>query len=986
MNINELIAFINARIYENGNQEITGETLNQVLVRMTQDLGSIKPVGNLTGYISLASTDDLPASQSTIGYLIDGDLYVWVGEGGDTASGTYQNCGPLRGPEGKGIVSVVQTVVSNVNGGENTIRVTLTDGTEQYFQIRNGKSSAGLYPTSSALESAIPSPKVGDYAFVGDNFPADIYVCATEGTWEDSGEDYDGDGVDLTDYATKAQVTQLGQELNGKTILDYSGTQALLPITPVENDTPGFLSITGNTEDILRVRFLKYVSAGNYTTLLTIDSVDDWSAIPTTIPAETNTVGIYEKSGKTLSIAAKLVESGIRQDIISLEQNFKKADVGLYDEADLLAVESNTGLRISKRATELSAGEKMLLNAIKSIAYYDSASDSIPFLRLGGFYTNKVQITLTYNHSAMFDFVQNVDAAPTGVKTYRMTNGTKVLQVTIDWSVLTSNYADATSTIFYIDNAVFRQIIWPLYNEVNANIDSILGELYHSEDVGYNGTSRVQSDVPGTIVTPVKVVSNTGKISSVYIKAASTGTFKLHIGNIDQYYLFIPRKTYEIPVLSTGENTIDVSALNIYVLKGERVALEYVGDRYIETFSGTPENENGFYYGNPTNKFQLQVYGNPAAYICFGFRYTVIEGQIYESLAENEINEAKIESLNYEVGALQSAQDVISDRSGNKYKMVVVDGEIRLFALEFSHMICVGNSYTIHPTTTDTATDYRNNLWWGHWSMAASSKDVAWTTLLQTSLRQKQNDAVVTPVFGRRYETGLKTLQQADAFQYWTGSAWANLSDNLASFSDVDCVLFFLGDNYTGDNWYNLYKPMLVQFMTWFPNATIICCSDRSRVANNASIAQAAEEIGAVYVNMVGVGTGTKIGSYVYGDDDNLHQINNSAVAGHPGDYGEWQILDKIVSAIGYQNNTALYDIAISNSLTGVTLSVKDNKTIEGSVVSVFADIASGASLSGITVTSGGNAVSVTDHGTTDYGRVFTFVMPAGDVSISPSI
>lgn len=215
MNTNELIAFINARIYENGNQEITGDTLNQVLVRMTQDLGSIKPVGNLTGYISLASTDDLPPSESTIGYLIDGNLYVWVGEGGDAASGTYQNCGPLRGPEGKGIVSVVQTVVSNVNGGENTIRVTLTDGTEQYFQIRNGKSSAGLYPTSSALEAAIPSPKAGDYAFVGDSFPAEIYVCLTDGEWSDSGEEYDGDSVELTDYAKKSELTELGQEAFG---------------------------------------------------------------------------------------------------------------------------------------------------------------------------------------------------------------------------------------------------------------------------------------------------------------------------------------------------------------------------------------------------------------------------------------------------------------------------------------------------------------------------------------------------------------------------------------------------------------------------------------------------------------------------------------------------------------------------------------------------------------------------------------------------
>lgn len=52
---------------------------------------------NLTGFKYLTDTSLLPDEESTIGYLIDGDLYVWVGEGGDTAGGKYENCGPLNG-------------------------------------------------------------------------------------------------------------------------------------------------------------------------------------------------------------------------------------------------------------------------------------------------------------------------------------------------------------------------------------------------------------------------------------------------------------------------------------------------------------------------------------------------------------------------------------------------------------------------------------------------------------------------------------------------------------------------------------------------------------------------------------------------------------------------------------------------------------------------------------------------------------------------
>ena len=121
----------------------------------------------------------------------------------------------LHGADGTGIDEVEQTETSIANGGTNKVRITLTDGTYYDIQIKNGSSSNGLFPTSSALEAACPSPKVGDFAYVGSGFPANIYVCQTAGTWVDSGEDYDGDNVDLTDYAKKDELTQLEAEVNG---------------------------------------------------------------------------------------------------------------------------------------------------------------------------------------------------------------------------------------------------------------------------------------------------------------------------------------------------------------------------------------------------------------------------------------------------------------------------------------------------------------------------------------------------------------------------------------------------------------------------------------------------------------------------------------------------------------------------------------------------------------------------------------------------
>lgn len=160
MDVSDLINYINARIYQNGEQLITGNVMNDVLVKMTTDLGSNSPMGNLTGYITLSSIDDLPSSPSTIGYLIDGDLYVWVGTGGDTADGKYQNCGPLRGPQGEpgepgvGFRSVTSaedgTIVITLTSGD-TITIDLNHEHPQYY----AKTSESSQPAGGFLPDVV---------------------------------------------------------------------------------------------------------------------------------------------------------------------------------------------------------------------------------------------------------------------------------------------------------------------------------------------------------------------------------------------------------------------------------------------------------------------------------------------------------------------------------------------------------------------------------------------------------------------------------------------------------------------------------------------------------------------------------------------------------------------------------------------------------------------------------------------------------------
>ena len=88
--------------------------------------------------------------------------------------------------------------------------------------------SKGLFPTQAALVAAYPSPIVGDYAYVGDSLPATIYDCLVAGTWHNTGQTGGSETVDLTNYATKADVQEVVNNITKDDALDTT-SENLLP-------------------------------------------------------------------------------------------------------------------------------------------------------------------------------------------------------------------------------------------------------------------------------------------------------------------------------------------------------------------------------------------------------------------------------------------------------------------------------------------------------------------------------------------------------------------------------------------------------------------------------------------------------------------------------------------------------------------------------------------------------------------------------------
>lgn len=143
-------------------------------------------INGLGGYVVLDSVQELPASPSNpnLGYLIGTHLYVYVGTGGDTSDGKYQDCGEFRGPEGKEGKPGADGH-DGVSLGEVAIVNNLTEGgSEKVLSAEQGKQLNSLALQGRLNKSFNISPNLWDERTV--NGYIDITTGDITGTSGDS--------------------------------------------------------------------------------------------------------------------------------------------------------------------------------------------------------------------------------------------------------------------------------------------------------------------------------------------------------------------------------------------------------------------------------------------------------------------------------------------------------------------------------------------------------------------------------------------------------------------------------------------------------------------------------------------------------------------------------------------------------------------------------------------------------------------------------
>lgn len=854
--------------------------------------------------------------------------------------------------------------------------------------------------TGTLAASAATAPFI--YMVADGNGNYDRYVSELSGSsyvWKY----YGNTEIDLSDYTPKDEFNQLDQKVTAVTestdnLIQLQYNTFSLNEVAIKTTPEGRMTITGtasaNGGRLTQLCTPFSLPAGNYRMTLsnlpvadvfvenangnTILAQKSSSTFNFTLAAAANVyigintventvysddfgIAIFADQSKTEylpTLSAK--DSILRNDVVALEKRSLTNESGLASSLSLPAILAD-------------ANARMFWDGVKAIGYNDPSDNSRMYVRLAGFFTNYVQVTLTKDHSTFIDFqVLNIPTRPTGVQTYTMKNGDKFLRVVIDWSVFTGTLNDTTSTKFWVENTT----AFDYTREVQRGVDEI-AEV-SAEQIGEGiGTSVFNNN---WVFCSAKKATINGYLSDVCFDAPASCILTLYVGELDQSYLFVPRLSHTF-TCDAGVNIFDVASQKIPVYKGQYIAIipSTGGVKINYSADGSPLADNSFFYTKEgqANLFQLQVFGAQKIFKVNFYAKIVSDSFVQQTLESLKL-QSQISSMGDTIGNISSSINIVSDAIGNKYRLKVVDGAVIPVLLDYKNVLCVGNSYTVHPTTEDTGAAFATAYWWGHWAMAASSPDVAWPKLLQDSLRLKQNDAVVTPIFGRPYETEAMGLTDNDAFVYWDNGTRKSLKANIASFSNVDCIVFFLGDNYTGSDWETRYRAMCEQFAVWFPSASFYCVGAVGHASISTAIQNVASAKGYTFIDVLSIRTTpllSREGNFVLGDDNALHQINFWAVGEHFGDYGQLKLNEKIATAMGSTPAAVSYVVTLESQL----LSLLQFNYLEDSIVSIFADASVNAIL---VVDANNNAITATSH-STDYGKIFTFTMPASDVSVS---
>ena len=310
------------------------------------------------------------------------------------------------------------------------------------------------------------------------------------------------------------------------------------------------------------------------------------------------------------------------------------------------------------------------------------------------------------------------------------------------------------------------------------------------------------------------------------------------------------------------------------------------------------------------------------------------------------------EKVSYVSEAVAASKVFIDSATGDRYLLVVTNGNLVLRSLQLNKILVLGNSMTEHGDSP--------GIWWGNGrGMAASVDATQYTSIIsaktgavvdkgnyagfETSYSPNYDFASNMPISnGNSYNLVIVQLFENAAYNDTMQASWEALYDYIRTQCPNAQIVQVIG-------WYEQQKANAVQAAAVAKGVTILNCNTE-----------------------ISLGEYT-LGDYVTGYDGSYHAIENSGVSSHPSDIGMFGIAKRVLDLYMIDADDVMKNITIGG-ISGGTIEVPYSKWVVGGVVNVR--VTSGT-INSVAVNNG--SVNVTKQDSTH----FTFVMPNEDVVIT---
>lgn len=472
--------------------------------------------------------------------------------------------------------------------------------------------------------------------------------------------------------------------------------------------------------------------------------------------------------------------------------------------------------------------------------------------------------------------------------------------------------------------------------------------------VGYDKTFTKRS-----LLTQVEIL--------VYQSAVGANV-NFYLGTIDQRNWLLPRKTFTAQVTSLGEtisgqrvSIIDLSALNIIAEPGEVLFMSP---------QKTTSNDATFAWSTSAlisgvkclyTTDILNALTESSSRAVMHIKISAKEIDTFLALAEDVERTNELVQANTE--AIARSQIIYDEVTGTPYRLVVSNGMLSVKATRPARLLVLSHSYC----------QYQRMGWW----QCDDNRGMA-ATVVTNDFPSQLKDILGSTSMTKKNVADFE--RQLAGYDFATG--W-NLTDNY------DAIVLFVGANVEAStsvaDIQAGFEAAIDYLKTACPSADIFIASlSGGNIFAGQQAAASAKQVSFIDIRYISI-SGHWMGAYYFGESNGYYAVVNGGVAGHPGDYTHWNIAKGLALGMGVEASTEKAHALTLSQTTGGTISVKDAYGVEGGVISIKCEANEGKAISALSVVDeDGTTIQATQR-TNDYGTFYTFIMPARDVTITPT-